>query len=114
MPIDLEVDESGNLVFRNGDLVMLTDESDTFEQALMLWVQNRFVELIGENLSHENILAELRKQAQRVANSYDYVDGIVDLTAIRESRSEYNVSITYAANRERTLSFLATSLNEVD
>jgi hypothetical protein len=109
--LDLAISRDGNVVWEFGDLKLVEDEEKAFEQRLMLWVQYKLNELIGQSLSHEEMIKRLKTQAGRVAKEFNGVDRIVNFTAIRESPKKYRINVVYSANVEKTLEFM---VNEGD
>lgn len=96
--MELAIDETGNVIFENGDLVLLEDENAEFEQRLSLWLQAYHDEVIGDTLSRENTIEELKLQTQRVANRFDLVNEVISFNVQEEGIDSFDLYIEYEAN----------------
>lgn len=96
---DFKLDSSGNVVFRNGDLVLVRG-IEQFKQTLELWLQAYHSLVIGTTMSKENTKDALKLQAERVAQDSDEVDRIESFKAREINPREYELEIVFSASEK--------------
>lgn len=92
--IDLEVNDKGEVVWRNGDLSLISGK-DVYEQAIAFWLQEYYTHEIGESQKPENVISDLKVQARRVAAEFDRIDGIKNFRAERIEPGRYRIRLHY-------------------